>query len=53
MYVRFLILLISERSVYDRTFIVHEKGDDLGQGGDPESLKTGNAGLRLACGIVN
>jgi Cu-Zn family superoxide dismutase len=48
----FYFSLFSERSVYGRTFIVHEKSDDFGQGGDPDSLKTGSAGLRLACGIV-
>jgi len=35
-----------------RTFIIHEKPDDLGRGGDAESLVTGNAGARLSCGIV-
>uniref|UniRef100_I3VPJ9 Superoxide dismutase [Cu-Zn] n=1 Tax=Cherax quadricarinatus TaxID=27406 RepID=I3VPJ9_CHEQU len=32
--------------------VVHAGVDDLGRGGNPESLKTGNAGQRSGCGII-
>ncbi len=31
---------------------VHALADDLGLGGDAGSLSTGNAGSRLACGVI-
>jgi Cu-Zn family superoxide dismutase len=41
--------------IYGRSIVIHDGVDDLGLGlGDKktESLKTGNAGTRLACGII-
>lgn len=37
--------------ILQRTVVVHSGTDDLGQGGNEESKKTGNAGTRPACGM--
>ena len=47
-----LIRLRGKYSVIGRSIVIHQKEDDLGNGNDAESLKTGNAGKRIACGII-
>ncbi|XP_021724415.1 superoxide dismutase [Cu-Zn], chloroplastic-like isoform X2 [Chenopodium quinoa] len=46
------IPLTGLNSVVGRALVVHELEDDLGKGGHELSLTTGNAGGRLACGVV-
>ena len=44
--------LSGDRSIVGRAIVIHADQDDLGKGGDEESLKTGNAGERVACGVI-
>lgn len=47
-----LVTLYGPYSVFGRTLVIHSGKDDLGLGGNKESLVTGNAGGRMACAII-
>lgn len=46
------ISLSGDRCILGRAVVVHEGEDDLGRGGHKDSKTTGNAGGRVACGII-
>ncbi|XP_049267983.1 superoxide dismutase [Cu-Zn] isoform X2 [Rhipicephalus sanguineus] len=47
-----LLKLNGNNSIIGRAVVVHADADDLGCGGNNDSLKTGNAGSRLTCCVI-
>lgn len=47
-----LISLVGAHNILGRAVVVHADNDDLGRGGFTDSLTTGHAGSRLACGVI-
>ena len=47
-----LVTLFGQYSVLGRSCVLHADEDDLGRGGHALSKTTGNAGGRVACGVI-
>lgn len=47
-----LISLSGPNCIVGRAVVVHSDEDDLGLGGHNDSLTTGHAGSRVACGVI-
>jgi Cu-Zn family superoxide dismutase len=42
----------NKANIIGRGLIIHADPDDCGEGDTPDSLKTGNAGKRIACAVI-
>ncbi|XP_049762296.1 superoxide dismutase [Cu-Zn]-like [Schistocerca cancellata] len=47
-----VISLTGRNNILGRSVVVHSDKDDLGKGGFEDSLTTGHAGTREACGVI-
>ena len=47
-----LVKLLGPHSVIGRSIVIYAGADDSGRGGQENSLTTGNAGPRIACGVI-
>uniref|UniRef100_A0A1D1YNR0 Superoxide dismutase [Cu-Zn] n=1 Tax=Anthurium amnicola TaxID=1678845 RepID=A0A1D1YNR0_9ARAE len=47
-----VLKLTGQYSIIGRTVVIHAGIDDLGKGNAQDSLTTGNAGARVACGVI-
>jgi Cu-Zn family superoxide dismutase len=47
-----IIKLKGKCNIIGRGLIIHAEEDDCGKGGNPDSLKTGNSGKRIACSVI-
>ncbi|VDL92829.1 unnamed protein product [Schistocephalus solidus] len=45
--------LTGRHGVLGRTLVIHEREDDLGMAGTPDSQATGSSGRRLSCAVIN
>jgi Cu-Zn family superoxide dismutase len=46
------VTIFGPHSVVGRACVLHRNEDDLGTADNEESKKTGNAGPRIACGVI-
>ncbi len=51
-YLSYFDPMVKVQEIFGRSVVIHDGIDDLGLGGNEESLKTGNAGTRMACAII-
>ena len=47
-----LVSLSGANNIIGRSVVIHADPDDLGLGGQSDSLTTGHAGARVACGVI-